>query len=190
MSVEPDDTELDALAAQVRSFPHLDDIELMGLLDAAHDGDQEAQRYLVEQQLGSVLDAALAHRGGGIDVVELYQEGSVAATIAVEEYVVRGGRPDGMRHYVDRVVGAHLDSIIERETLRQQDERKLVEEVQLVESAEIVLRRELGRQPTPTEVAARLEWPPERVEALDQMLHVAREIFDSDIALYLDDDEV
>jgi hypothetical protein len=90
---------------------------------------------------------------------------------------------------VQKVVGAHLDDVVEREKERHAAEAKLVEDAQLVEAAELVLRREMRRMPTAVEVAARLEWPPERVEAIELMLASAREIFDGEIAQYLDDGE-
>lgn len=189
MSEHADDTELDALAAQVRSVPRLSDEEISGLISAAHDGDQEARRNLVEQQLATVLDAAMASRDTDLDVGELYQEGSVAATVAVEEYVSREGRAAGLRGYVERVVSTHLDDVVARDKARHEEEEKLIADARLVESAELVLRRELGRSPTPVEVAARLQWPPEKVEAIDQILAAARELFDEEIALYLDEDD-
>ena len=187
MSPNPDDTELDALASQARAVIPLGEAGIGRLISAAHGGDQQAQRDLVEQQLGAVLDAALAQRATDLDVGELYQEGSIAAMVAVDEYVAREGRAAGLRGYVHRVVAAHLEMVVERDKTRRSDEQRLLADAQLVEAAEIVLRRELGRPATPVEVAARLEWPPERVEAIDQMLGAAREIFDSEIALYLDD---
>jgi DNA-directed RNA polymerase sigma subunit (sigma70/sigma32) len=189
VTLNPDDTELDALAAQARAVRQLDEPALRALVGRAHGGERQALRDLVEQQLASVLDAALAQRDTDLEVGELYQEGSIAAMVAVEEYVARDGRPAGLRDYVHRVVAAHLETVVERDKARRHDEERLLADAQLVEAAELVLRRELGRNATPTEVAARLDWPPERVEAIELMLGAAREIFDTEIALYLDDDE-
>jgi DNA-directed RNA polymerase specialized sigma subunit len=186
----PDDTELDALSAQVRAFAPLPDTEverLLGEVRAAPGGGGAA--LLVEQSLAQVLDAVLGRRATGIDVMDLYQEGSVAATVAVGEYAARGGGAAGLRTYVARVVNAFLDDVVEREEAQRVADALLVEQAKLAEAAELTLRRTLEREPTILELAGLLQWPPERVEVVVDALHLARARYDSEIVEYLDDDE-
>jgi DNA-directed RNA polymerase sigma subunit (sigma70/sigma32) len=184
----PDDTELDAIASQVRSFTPMTDAELGRLLeDARQSPTGPATGRLVEQQLGTVLDAVLARRGQSVDLMELYQEGSIAATVAVGEFATRGGAPSGLRAYVVRVVDTFLDDVIKREAAQKLADALLVEQVKLLEAAEVVLRRRLEREPTTLELAAALEWTPETVEVVGAVLHQARDTYDAEIVDFLDD---
>ena len=184
----PDDTELDAIAAQVRSFTPMPADELKGLLEEARGSPSgPATGRLVEQHLGTVLDAVLARRGQGVDLMDLYQEGSIAATVAVGEFAARGGAPAGLRAYVGRVVDTFLDDVIKREAAQKLADAMLVEQVKLLEAAEVVLRRRLEREPTTLELAAALEWTPETVEVVSAVLHQARGNYDAEIVDYLDD---
>jgi DNA-directed RNA polymerase sigma subunit (sigma70/sigma32) len=184
----PDDTELDALAAQARAYPPLDDAEVARLLAEAVTAGPARER-LVEHHLSIALDEAIARGGRGVAVADLYQEGTLATIVAVSEYASRGGTPSGLRAFVARVVGAHLESAIEEAALEQRSDEAFVRDAQLYEAAEINLRRELGRSATTMELAAALLWPEDRVAVVAEMLNAAREMYDSEIVQYLDDDD-
>ncbi len=184
----PDDTELDAIAAQVRAFAPMAAVELSRLLDDARRSPTgPATGQLVEQQLGAVLDAVRARRGQSVDLMDLYQEGSIAATVAVGEFAGRGGAAGGLRAYVTRVVETFLDDHIKREAAQQLADTMLLEQVKLLEAAEVLLRRRLEREPTTLELAAALEWTPGAVEVVGGVLHQARENYDAEIVDFLDD---
>jgi DNA-directed RNA polymerase sigma subunit (sigma70/sigma32) len=184
----PDDTELDAIAAQVRSVRPLPEAELVVLLERARSAPSELTTgRLVEQHLAAVLDAVLARRGQGVDLMDLYQEGSIAATVAVGEFAVRGGDPAALRGYVARVVDTFLDDVIKREAAQKLADALLVEQVKLLEAAEVLVRRRLEREPTTLELAAALEWTPDTVEVVRAVLHTAREAYDTEIVDFLDD---
>jgi len=183
-----DDTDLDWLAAQARSVPPLPAEQVSALLSHARDAGP-AQERLVEQHLGVALDEALARGDRGVEVTDLYQEATLAVIVAVSEYAARGGAPAGLRGYVARVVGAHLDDAIEEAQRERAAEEAMVRDAQLYETAEINLRHELGRSATNTELAAVLEWPEERVATVAEMLTAARDMYDSEIVQYLDDED-
>jgi len=187
LGARDDDTELDALAAHARSHPALPGEEAERLLDAAGKGDEQAQAALVQHSLGVVLDAAMARRDRGVEVSDLFQEGSMAAMIAVREYSERHGSGAQLNAYIRRVVEGHLDRVVEREEILAADAAAMVRDAQLLEAVETELRRRGGREPSETELAAALEWTPERVEMVAGMLYAAREIFDAEIAQYIDD---
>lgn len=183
-----DDPDLRELTAQVRSIPPLDLEEIGRLLPVAAEAGPQQQR-LVEDQFGVALDEALARRDRGLDVIDLYQEGSVAAIVAVSQYSSRGGQPEGLRRYVARVVGAHLDDTLEQAKLEREADEAFVRDAETYEGAEVSLRHELGRSATTTELAARLQWPEERVAIVAEAVTAAREAWDSEIVQYLDDDD-
>lgn len=184
--MNPDDTALDAIAAQARSLPPLDVAEVGRLLPGAAVAGP-AQERLVQDELGIALDEALARRDHGVDVLDLYQEASVAAIIAIAQYAERGGAPEGLRRYVGRVIGAHLDDAIEQAEIERKADDAFVRDADAYEAAEIDLRNELGRSATTTEIAALLEWPEERVALVAEAVTAARELWDSEIVEYLDD---
>jgi DNA-directed RNA polymerase specialized sigma subunit len=183
-----DDTDLDGLAAQVRSFPPLPLDEVRALLGQAHaEGPGPAQRRLVEHHLNIALAEALARGDKGVEVTDLYQEATVATMVAVSEYAARAGRPEGLGGYVAKVVARHLDYAIESETGQAAAERAFVRDVEAYEAVEVRLRRDLGRAPTPAEIGAVLPWTEERIVLIGEMLNDARVMYDSDIVGYLDD---
>jgi DNA-directed RNA polymerase sigma subunit (sigma70/sigma32) len=187
MSVREDDTELDALAAQVRAGPRLSAGAVEALIAAAVGGVRDAHAALVEHALSPVLAEAVAHRDRGVELLDLFQEGSLAALVAVEEYVERTGSGAGFGAYVRRVVNRHLDHVIEVREAAIAEAAELVEDTRLLDVARVALHRQAGHVPTVTELAAVLLWSPERVELISGMLDSARSDFDSDIVQYLDD---
>jgi DNA-directed RNA polymerase sigma subunit (sigma70/sigma32) len=184
----PDDTALDAIASQVRSLRALSSGEVDDLLEQARDLPAgPATGRLVEQQLGTVLDAVLTHGDSGVELMDLYQEGSIAATVAVGEYAGRGGSAAGLRRYVTRVVDTFLDDVVKREAAQRLADVVLLERVKLMEAAELGLRRRLEREPTILELAAALGWTPDEVEVVRAVLTRAREDYDAEIVEFLDD---
>ena len=182
------DPDLATLTAQARQYPPLGLDEVARLLPgSAVPGP--AQERLVQHQLGVALDEALARRDRGIDVADLYQEGTVAAIVAVAEYSARGGEPAGLQRYVARVIGAHLDDAIEEAELERKADEAFARDAESYQAAEVGLRHELGRSPTTTEMAAVLEWPEERVALVADAVTTAREMWDSEIVDYLDDED-
>ena len=121
--------------------------------------------------------------------MDLYQEATVAAIVAVAQYSSRGGEPAGLQRYVARVIGAHLDDAIEEAELERRADEAFVRDAEAYEAAEVGLRHELARAPTATEIAAVLEWPEERVATVAEAVANAREMWDSEIVQYLDDED-
>jgi len=185
---QADDTILDALAAQARTYPELPLDTVGRLLRDAHDHPRgAAQGTLVRHHLGIALDHSLARQNRGLEIGDLYQEASVAVVTAIDEYAARGGDASHLREYVGRVVDIHLDAAIEREAEERRTEEAVVAETRLLEAAEVELRRQLGRPPTTLELAAVLQWPAERIEVLWEILREARVIHDESLIPFLDD---
>jgi len=187
MNALDDESELELLKEQLKLFAPLTESETASLLARAAT-DRDAKNELLEHNLETVLEAAEERANELLDAAELFQDGSIAAAVAVKEYADRGGKPEGLTPYLRKVVDQHLDTVIAAEALAIEQAQTIVHDVQLFETAELRLRRELEREPTPLEVASLLEWTPEKVEVVSSMLFAARNIFDEEIALYLDDD--
>jgi hypothetical protein len=85
------------------------------------------------------------------------------------------------------VVDTFLDDVLERVAAERVADALVVEQVTLFEAAELLLRGRLEREPTTLELAAAMDWTPERVEVVRDALQRARETSDSEIVAYLDD---
>jgi DNA-directed RNA polymerase sigma subunit (sigma70/sigma32) len=187
MGARDDDTELDALAARFHGRGGLTAAADGALLAAARRGDARAREELVDHCLRTVFAEALARRDHNIEVMELFQEGSVAAVAAVDEYLCRDAGIAGLAGHVRRMVATHLDLMVEREAEAARAAAAALRDTQLLEVAQLTLRGRLGRDPTDAELAVALGWDMSRVELVVRMLGTARELHDSEIAMYLDD---
>jgi DNA-directed RNA polymerase sigma subunit (sigma70/sigma32) len=185
------DSPLDTIAAQVRANPPLPDAEVAELIShIRRDGAIAATATLVRHNLGLALDAAMARRDRGLELGDLYQEGSIAVVTAVEEYARRGGDPGGLRAYVKRVVDLHLDAALEREAEEKAAGEAFVRDAQRYELAEVEMRGRIGHEPTTVEMAAALEWSVEHAATVAEMLTEARSLHDESLLPFLDDDGV
>ena len=184
------DSPLDTIAAQARAYPPLPEERVAELLERIREGRaaEAATAELVRHNLSLPLDAALARRDQGLELSDLYQEGSIAVVTAVHEYAMRSGRPAGFRDYVQRVVDLHLDAALEREAEEKRVAEAFVRDAQQYELAEVELRHRLGRDPTSVEMAAAMEWSVEHTETVAEMLAEARALHDESLLPYLDDD--
>jgi len=187
---DPQEAVLEGLRRQVGAHPPLPIDTVARLLAAAHDEPRgSAEATLIRHHLGIALDESLARRESGVDVGDLFQEASLAVVTAVEEYAERGGAAEGLSRFVGRVVGLHLDAAAEREAEQRRVDAAFVRDTQLLEAAEVTLRRRHGRPATTLELAAALEWPADRVELLSAMLADARALHDQTLIPFLDDVE-
>lgn len=190
MADDTADTTLDAIAAQARSHPTLSPHDVEPLLrQARRAGRGAAFDTLVEHHLGIALDAAIARRDHGVEVIDLYQEASVAVVVAVEEYSSHRRKAAGLSGYVEKVVARHLDAAIDRATEAVRQERRLVGDAELLQAAGVRLRRELAREATDLELGGLLGWPIEHVRLVGSMLHGAEASHDIDLLRYLDGDQ-
>src|SRR5205807_7672232 len=140
---------------------------------------------LIRHHLGIALDASLQRGDVGLEIGDLYQEASVAVVTAIEEYAARGGAAAGLDTFLRRVVDLHLDAAVEREEEQRRTDTAVIEDTRLLEAAEVALRHQLGRPATSAELAAALQWPPERVDLLSAMLAEARAINDETLIPFL-----
>ena len=108
--------------------------------------------------------------------------------VAVTEYAGRGGPAAGLDQFVVRLVGSHMDDMIELAALERASAEAFIRDAQTYETAEVRLRHELGRDATAIELAGRagLARRPRR-HRVAAMLHEARSRYDSEIVEYLDD---
>jgi DNA-directed RNA polymerase specialized sigma subunit len=158
------------------------------LVEAATKGDPQARESLIREQLGWVQQAAGQRAGRGLSEGDLVQEGSLGLMKAIEEFPA-SGRPD-FEAFAREQVAEHMEQAIAQEDSAQEESRRLVQAAEDYQLAEFSLRRELGRQATPAEIAAKLEWPQDRTDAIADMVVEARRRHDEELLNYLDPEDL
>jgi RNA polymerase primary sigma factor len=169
LTVEP---SLDALRLYLRS------IGRVGLLTAEQEvmlakrierGDIAAKQHMVEANLRLVVSIAKGYLGRGVGLLDLIQEGSLGLIRAVEKFDYRRGHKFST-YATWWVRQAVTRSIADKgRTIRLPVH--MVEKLNKVTRVERQLLQDLGREPTPAEVAAELGW---RAEDVSEVKRLAR----------------
>jgi RNA polymerase sporulation-specific sigma factor len=188
MTAHVDDTDLDALAAQVRARPRLDDDEMARLLKSARALDETAREKLVGHFLRDALAASLERRDRGLDVADLYQEATVAVVGAIGELTAGADSIPEINVKVAAAIAAGLDNALNELVQERKVEEQMVHDTNLLSLVRIRVQNEKHAEPTAEELAALLKWPVERVEVVLGALLKAQAMHDVDIVEYLDDE--
>jgi DNA-directed RNA polymerase sigma subunit (sigma70/sigma32) len=184
-SFEEDAAALQDLVRYVQLTRPLQPGEEQTLLERAALGDRPSEDRLVAGHLAMVIRLAGSRGDQGLSVADLVQEGSIGLVEAVRAFA-GSGAPD-FASFAEARVGAQMDAAVEAEAAAVRDAHLLVNAATDYERTEILMRHELGRDPTTVELAAQLGWPDERVAIVAGMLKDARARYDSEIVDYLDD---
>ena len=155
LTVEP---TLDSLRLYLRSIGRVE------LLTAAQEvalarrierGDMDAKQHMIEANLRLVVSIAKSYLGRGLTFLDLIQEGSMGLIRAVEKFDYRRGYKFStyatwwIRQAVTRAIADKGRTI--------RIPVHMVEKLNRVVHAERQLVQELGREPTPAEIAAELQ---------------------------------
>ncbi len=167
LTVEP---SLDSLRLYLRSIGR---VELLTAEQEAHlakrieRGDMTAKQQMVEANLRLVVSIAKGYLGRGLTFLDLIQEGSLGLIRAVEKFDYRRGFKFStyatwwIRQAVTRAIADKARTI--------RIPVHMVEKLNKVVHVERQLVQELGREPTPEEIAVELEWTAREVKDILRM---------------------
>ena len=186
---EPDEQGFEEdLAAAAGREPQLDPAEHARLLEAAAGGDQEAREALARAHLPWVLSAARERADRGLSQGDLFQEGSIGLMEAIHRFPQSGSRD--FEAYVRQQVAISMDRALGDEEKAVQDKQRLLQAVHDYVEAELKVRQDLGREPTNTELAVKLEWSAQWTDQIGRMVADARRRHDEELLRYLEPDDI
>jgi len=162
LTVEP---SLDSLRLYLRSIGRVDLLTAGGEVTLAkriERGDMFAKQQMIEANLRLVVSIAKGYLGRGLSFLDLIQEGSLGLIRAVEKFDYRRGYKFStyatwwIRQAVTRAIADKARTI--------RIPVHMVEKLNKVVHVERQLVQEFGREPTPEEIAAELQWTTREVK--------------------------
>lgn len=179
-----DSAALRELRRQARAFRPLEPAEQQRLLQRSALGDRASEEKLVAAHLGLLLRLADERDDQGLSVPDLVQEGSIGLVEAVRTFPDSGATDFGA--FAKQKVGAQMDLAISNEASAVRDADLLVAAATDYERTELILRRDLKREPTPPEIAEKLEWTVERTDYVAKVVAEARRRHDEELLSLID----
>jgi len=170
-----------------RDFP-LTAEEESALLERSARGDKASQERLVAAHLDMVLRLAEARGEQRLSMADLVQEGSIGLVEAVRAFAT--GAQNDFAPFAERLINLRMDDAISAEATAVHDAELLVAAATDYERTEVVLRRELNREPTESELAEKLEWTVERTRYVAQVVADARRRYDEEMLQFIDPEAI
>ena len=170
-----------------RDFP-LTAEEESALLERSARGDKASQERLVAAHLDMVLRLAEARGEQRLSMADLVQEGSIGLVEAVRAFATSA--QSDFAPFAEQLINLRMDDAIAAEATAVRDAELLVAAATDYERTEVVLRRELNREPTESELAEKLEWTVERTRYVAQVVADARRRYDEEMLQFIDPEAI
>jgi RNA polymerase primary sigma factor len=172
------------LIRQVQRDNPLSAQEESALLERSARGEKASQDRLVAAHLDMVLRLAEARGEQRLSMVDLVQEGSIGLVEAVRTFAT-SAQTDFVS-FAEQLINLRMDDAISAEATAVRDAELLVAAATDYGRTELVLRRELNREPTESEVAEKLEWTIERTRYVAQVVAEAQRRYDEEMLQFID----
>jgi RNA polymerase primary sigma factor len=144
---------------------HAEELDLARRKDL---GDQAAKDRLIECNLRLVISMARAYSASGVPLLDLIQEGNLGLMRAVEKFDYRRGYK--LSTYATWWIRQSMSRAIADQGRTIRLPLHVLDVVKKLHRANRKLTQSLGRDPLPSELAAELEIPVERVIELQRMI--------------------
>jgi RNA polymerase primary sigma factor len=144
---------------------HAEELDLARRKDL---GDEAARRRLVECNLRLVISMARAYSTSGVPLLDLIQEGNMGLMRAVEKFDYRRGYK--LSTYATWWIRQSMSRAIADQGRTIRLPLHVLDVVKKVHRANRKLTQALGRDPLPSEIAAEVGIPVERVIELQRMI--------------------
>ena len=155
---------------EIGRVPLLTAEEEVELAKRIEQGDQEAARKLAEANLRLVVSIAKRYVGRGMQLLDLIQEGNLGLIKAVEKFDYRKGFK--FSTYATWWIRQAITRSIADQARTIRIPVHMVETINKLTRVSRNLLQELGRAPTPEEIAEEMDMPPERVR---EIMKIAQE---------------
>ncbi|MDP3487537.1 MAG: RNA polymerase sigma factor RpoD [Bacillota bacterium] len=152
---------------EIGRVPLLNSKEEVELAKRMEDGSEEAKRRLVEANLRLVVSIAKRYVGRGMLFLDLIQEGNLGLMKAVEKFDYRKGYK--FSTYATWWIRQAITRAIADQARTIRIPVHMVETINKLIRVTRQLLQELGREPTPEEVAAEMGMPVERVHEIHKI---------------------
>ncbi|HEV2954045.1 MAG TPA: hypothetical protein VG015_08135 [Candidatus Dormibacteraeota bacterium] len=173
----------DRLAESIERIPPLAPGEARGLVGRLAK-DPTAVKRLFDSQLATVLKLARSRAGQGLELSDLFQDGSEGLTLAIHDYA-RSPLGD-FEARAEVLIARYMDAALADEATARADEQQLMDDAEAYERTELSLASDLKRRPSLDEIASKLKWPVARAENIRDLVEEARRQHDQDLMQYLD----
>jgi RNA polymerase primary sigma factor len=164
---EPSGTTTDSVRTYLKEIGGVsllsakDEVRLAKLIER---GDQDAKNALVEANLRLVVSVAKRYMGRGLNLLDLIQEGNLGLIRAVEKFDYRKGFK--FSTYATWWIRQAIARALADKARTIRIPVHVVEKLNKIGRAERKLVTELGREPTPEEIAEHTGIEPEEVESI------------------------
>ena len=152
---------------EIGKIPLLSTEEEIELAKRMEKGDEEARKKLAEANLRLVVSIAKRYAGKGMQFLDLIQEGNLGLIKAVEKFDYRKGYK--FSTYATWWIRQAITRAIADQARTIRIPVHMVETINRLIRTSRQMVQELGREPTPEELAKKLDMPVERVREIKKI---------------------
>lgn len=152
---------------EIGKIPLLSTAEEIELAKRMEKGDEEARKKLAEANLRLVVSIAKRYVGRGMQFLDLIQEGNLGLIKAVEKFDYRKGYK--FSTYATWWIRQAITRAIADQARTIRIPVHMVETINRLIRTSRQMVQELGREPTPEELARKLDMPAERVREIKKI---------------------